>query len=620
MKKKLLLAAFSLLLLTAFSQAPMQLNYQAVVRDNTGQPVANNTSVALTFNILAGSTSGGNVYTETITTTTNQFGLATAQIGSTADLSTVNWNTTGGLFLNVRAAIAGGAITDMGTTQLVSVPYAIYAGSNWGLSGNSIDTGNFIGTTNNNPLNFKVNNENAGYIDNTNEGNTSFGYESLFSRGNGGDYNTAFGSTALHSNTGADNTATGYGAMYNNTTGAENTANGVASLSANTTGSNNTAIGVRALVVNTTGSYNTAAGSLTLYRNTTGVENTAAGYQALYGNTIGDQNTADGYLALDSNTTGSGNIAIGAYALELNTTGGGNTATGYAALINNKTGESNTANGYAALDGNTTGINNTAIGNGALLSNTTGSLNVAVGTRALYNNNQGFNTACGDSALYSTTASQYNVAVGYHAGFQYNNGYNNVFLGANTDVNGTGYYNVIAIGQGTTITASDQVRIGNSATTSIGGYEGWTNISDGRFKKNLKEDVKGLDFIMKLRPVTYNLKVSELNAKLNENRGKEMSEQMKAAIAEKENMVQSGFVAQEVEQAAKDAGYDFSGVDKPKNENDVYGLRYAEFVVPLVKAVQELNAKQDASVTQIQEMQKVIDKLQQQIQQLKGNN
>jgi len=125
---------------------------------------------------------------------------------------------------------------------------------------------------------------------------------------------------------------------------------------------------------------------------------------------------------------------------------------------------------------------------------------------------------------------------------------------------------------------------------------------------------------MKLRPVTYNLKVSELNAKLNENRGKEMSEQMKAAIAEKENMVQSGFVAQEVEQAAKDAGYDFSGVDKPKNENDVYGLRYAEFVVPLVKAVQELNAKQDASVTQIQEMQKVIDKLQQQIQQLKGNN
>ncbi|HEV8538733.1 MAG TPA: hypothetical protein VGR15_07395, partial [Bacteroidota bacterium] len=40
--------------------------------------------------------------------------------------------------------------------------------------------------------------------------------------------------------------------------------------------------------------------------------------------------------------------------------------------------------------------------------------------------------------------------------------------------------------------------------------------------------------------------------------------------------------------AAKELGYDFSGVDAPKNEKDFYGLRYAEFVVPLVKAVQEL--------------------------------
>jgi len=42
-----------------------------------------------------------------------------------------------------------------------------------------------------------------------------------------------------------------------------------------------------------------------------------------------------------------------------------------------------------------------------------------------------------------------------------------------------------------------------------------------------------------------------------------------------------------VEQAAQSLGYDFSGVDAPKNEHDFYGLRYAEFVVPLVKAIQE---------------------------------
>jgi hypothetical protein len=56
---------------------------------------------------------------------------------------------------------------------------------------------------------------------------------------------------------------------------------------------------------------------------------------------------------------------------------------------------------------------------------------------------------------------------------------------------------------------------------------------------------------------------------------------------EKSQQVQTGFIAQDVEQVASELGYDFSGIDKPKNENDHYGLRYAEFVVPLVKAVQE---------------------------------
>ena len=52
-------------------------------------------------------------------------------------------------------------------------------------------------------------------------------------------------------------------------------------------------------------------------------------------------------------------------------------------------------------------------------------------------------------------------------------------------------------------------------------------------------------------------------------------------------MIQSGFIAQEVEEAAQSLGSDFSGVDAPNNDHDIYGLRLAEFVVPLVKAVQE---------------------------------
>jgi hypothetical protein len=128
--------------------------------------------------------------------------------------------------------------------------------------------------------------------------------------------------------------------------------------------------------------------------------------------------------------------------------------------------------------------------------------------------------------------------------------------------------------------------LGNSFTTSIGGIVGFTNLSDGRYKKNIQEDVKGLAFIMKLRPVTYQLDIVGINRKLNINEDKQNG-QAYQEMAKTGKAIFSGFVAQEVEHAAKSAGYDFSGIDKPKNDNDMYGLRYAEFVVPLVKAMQE---------------------------------
>ena len=68
-------------------------------------------------------------------------------------------------------------------------------------------------------------------------------------------------------------------------------------------------------------------------------------------------------------------------------------------------------------------------------------------------------------------------------------------------------------------------------------------------------------------------------------------------------MLQTGFIAQEVEQAAKASNYDFSGVDKPKNENDFYGLRYAEFVVPMVKAMQEQQKLIEEQKTKIESLE-----------------
>ncbi|MCD4696446.1 MAG: hypothetical protein K8S16_09430 [Bacteroidales bacterium] len=81
------------------------------------------------------------------------------------------------------------------------------------------------------------------------------------------------------------------------------------------------------------------------------------------------------------------------------------------------------------------------------------------------------------------------------------------------------------------------------------------------------------------------------------------NEIMRQAALEKEAIVQTGFIAQEVQEAAQSLGYDFSGVDPPKNEHDFYGLRYAEFVVPLVKAVQELAKENEELRARIEKLE-----------------
>jgi autotransporter adhesin len=174
-------------------------------------------------------------------------------------------------------------------------------------------------------------------------------------------------------------------------------------------------------------------------------------------------------------------------------------------------------------------------------------------------------------------------------------GTRSIGLGYGTSVTGS---NSIAIGYGTTITASNEVFIGNSLTTSIGGTVNWTATSDGRFKTNVEGNVPGLDFIRELKPVTYNFDLEKLNA-FNESNG--------LGTSQKADVRYSGFIAQDVHTTAKKLGYDFSGVKVPENdETNMYGLRYAEFVVPLVQATQELDTKDADLQRQIDEQQDLI--------------
>ena len=114
---------------SVMAQAPQKINYQAIVRTASGATVAGGTTVSLRFEIHNLSPTGSVVYQETSSAITNQFGLITYAIGSGGNLATVNWGN-GAKYLDVAIDPAGGNnFTDMGSSELLSVPYALYSGN-----------------------------------------------------------------------------------------------------------------------------------------------------------------------------------------------------------------------------------------------------------------------------------------------------------------------------------------------------------------------------------------------------------------------------------------------------------------------------------------------------------
>jgi len=525
---------------------------------------------------------------------------------------------------------------------------ATSGGSGWNLTGNAgtDPATNFIGTKDVQPISFRVNDTLRMKL----WGN---GRLELFNKGG----NTFVGQGAGESNTtGYSNTANGNGALSSNTTGIWNTANGNGALSSNTIGFGNTATGHLALDSNTTGFWNTANGYVALSSNTTGDMNTANGEHALSSNTTGGMNTANGNGALSSNTIGNSNVAIGTSALYSNTTTSNLVAVGDSALFSNTSGFKNVAIGSKALSSNSSGSNNTAVGFEAGQFNvfeggntfvgfqagkfnTGGSINCFFGGEAGANNISGdrnsffgvwagySNTTAGGNSFFGREAGRSNISgegnnffgegaglgntsgkdncfFGTQAGFSNQTGNFNLCIGNISNINGS-YSNANAIGFQSNVFSSNVARLGNTSVTSIGGQVGWSNLSDSRIKTAIAENIPGLAFIQKLRPVTYRYDIRRQNALL----GIADTIQWEGKY-DIEKMTFSGFLAQEVEQAARSIGYNFSGVDAPKNDQSLYGLRYAEFTVPLVKAVQEQQALIEQQRGQLEQQGKLLSALQ----------
>jgi hypothetical protein len=118
--------------LVATAQVPNQFNYQAVARNTLGQAIPN-ANIKIKFTILDGGATGVNVYSEIRSLTTNQLGLFTAAIGGpgaatvTGNFTTIDWST-GKKFIKIEAdPLGGNNFIALGNTEMLSVPYALYA-------------------------------------------------------------------------------------------------------------------------------------------------------------------------------------------------------------------------------------------------------------------------------------------------------------------------------------------------------------------------------------------------------------------------------------------------------------------------------------------------------------
>ena len=484
----------------------------------------------------------------------------------------------------------------------------------------------------------------SGYAD-----NVYIGYAVANSTSSNSSNNTLIGSGVATSGvmSGGNNTAVGKAALSAVTSGANNVAIGVQALTAEDAGSNNTAIGTYALQTQDAGAdaFNVGLGYAPGASLTTGVHNIAIGY-AMTTHQTGSRNIAIGHTAMnDTNATAaadggaggsagtlasSDNVFIGFLsgggiwagsdseynvAIGNNTLSGAmdgavyNVALGHDAGKSITTGSGNIVIGVDCGDELTTGGDNVLIGYGAGHSLVEGTKNVAVGYLTLDGGDE--DSACvaiGYQALTAanvsdtgTAVESFNTAVGYQAGVAVSDGLKNTLIGAkagnliaggdeNTiigydcDVDDASRHGCIIIGNSLSLnTASHNVvEIGNNTNSMTYDLDGGdiTVTSDVRTKKNIKGTKLGLEFINKLRPITYQTKPSSQYPK-------EFG--IKNPSKKSSNKTWDGLIAQEVKEVMDDMDVGFSGWEEGVNTKQ--RLAYGKFVMPLIKAVQELSSK-----------------------------
>ena len=539
--------------------------------------------------------------TQNFTTATDTYNVA------------IGYNAGQKLTVGVQNTLIGGSAGDAMTDADGNIAIGFEAG-------NDITTGSY-----NTVVGWK-----AGDKINTASSNTGIGDGAIGAETKGAK-SVAVGSNALNQQnftTAVDayNVAVGYNAGQGITTGVNNTLIGglagdaLTGDSGYSGGANNVAVGRAALGADTLGSSSVAIGFETLlaqnFTTTTESVNTAVGHRAGLAVTIGVENTLIGGYAGDALTDAGYNVAIGARALGADTLGSRSVAIGQGALstqnFTTATNSNNVAVGYDAGLAITTGTSNTFVGSSTGDGTNDGNNNTAIGSLALSANCGDSNTAVGLEALKVCTGSN-NTAMGKNAGNAVTSGNNNMLLGLDAGLTGS---------PGGAITTDNNFMVlGDENIATIRTAVAVTATSDQRDKTDFTALDVGLDFVKALAPVTYKWdKRSKYIDKTDvttynqdgsvDHEGWDITTDLNVITHDgthKEDWLDIGFKAQEVEALEQAAGYNKNNktnlVSSITPDGKSYGLTYEKFIPILVKAMQEQNALIEALTVRVTELE-----------------